>query len=63
MTINNQTIQSVESYKYLGVHLDNKINWKENTGVLLKKAQSWLFFLKKLRLNFGHQPKTVWFFL
>lgn len=49
MTINNQTIQIVESYKYLGVHLDNKLKWKDNTGVLLKKAESRLFFLRKLR--------------
>ncbi len=58
VTINNQTIEIVESYKYLGVHLDNKLNWKENTGVLLKKAQSRLFFLRKLR-SFDLSPRLL----
>lgn len=49
MTINNQIIENVVFYKCLGVHLDNKLNWKENTAVLLKKAQSRLFFLSKLK--------------
>ncbi|KAF7646812.1 hypothetical protein LDENG_00182090 [Lucifuga dentata] len=45
----DQQIEIVESYKYLGVHLDNKLNWKKNTNVLLKKASLRLFFLRKLR--------------
>lgn len=47
--INGQPIEIVQSHKFLGVHLDEKLNWKENTNVLIKKAQSRLFFLRKLR--------------
>ena len=61
VTINNQKIEIVESYKYLGVHLDNKLNWKENTGVLVKKAQSRLFFLRKLR-SFDISPRLLGIF-
>lgn len=61
VTINNQRIEIVESYKYLGVHLDNKLNWKENTGVLVKKAQSRLFFLRKLR-SFDISPRLLGIF-
>ena len=50
----------MESYKYLGVHLDNKLN-KENTGVLVKKAQSRLFFLRKLR-SFDISPRLLGIF-
>lgn len=49
VTIKGQQIEIVGSYKYLGVHLDSKLNWKENTDVIVKKAQSRLFFLRKLR--------------
>ena len=38
VTINGQLIEIVQSYKCLGVHLDEKLNWKENTNVLMKKA-------------------------
>lgn len=41
--INGQKI--VQSYKYLGVHLDSRLNWKKNSEVVFKKAQSRLFFL------------------
>ena len=39
----------VTTYKYLGVHLDNKLDWSVNTDALYKKGQSRLFFLRKLR--------------
>ena len=42
-------IEVVTSYKYLGVHLDNKLDWSLNTDTLYKKGQSHLFFLRKLR--------------
>ncbi|KAK0147910.1 hypothetical protein N1851_012371 [Merluccius polli] len=44
-----QPVEVVPSYEYLGVHLDNKLDWKENSRVTFKKAQSRLFFLRKLR--------------
>ena len=42
-------IEVVPTYKYLGVHLDNKLDWSLNTDALYKKGQSRLFFLRKLR--------------
>ena len=38
-----------ESYKYLGVHLDEKLNWKCNSEAVYKKGQSRLYFLRKLK--------------
>jgi len=35
--------------KYLGVHIDNKMDWTKNTEVLSKKGQSHLYFLQRLR--------------
>ena len=39
----------VQTYKYLGVHLDSKLDWAANTEALYKKGQSRLFFLRTLR--------------
>ena len=47
--IRGQPVEVVPSYKYLGVHLDSKLDWKENSRVTFKKAQSRQFFLRKLR--------------
>ena len=34
---------------YLGVHIDNKLDWGKNTDALYKKGQSRLYFLRRLR--------------
>src|SRR4029434_9181888 len=39
----------VNAYKYLGVHLANKLDWSANIHVLYKKGQSRLYFLRRLR--------------
>lgn len=39
----------VENFKYLSVHLDNRLDWKYNTEAIFKKGQSRLYFLRKLR--------------
>ena len=39
----------VQDYKYLGVYLDNKLDWAKNTEAVYKKGQSRLYFLRKLR--------------
>ena len=42
----------VQSYKYLGVQLDNKLDGTGNIDVLYKKGQSRLYFLRRLS-SFG----------
>ncbi|TWW77710.1 hypothetical protein D4764_12G0011000 [Takifugu flavidus] len=45
-------IEIVEEYKYLGVHLNNILDWTHNTDPLYKKGQSRLHLLRRLR-SFG----------
>lgn len=45
-------IEQVDSYKYLGVHLNNKLDWTHNTDALYRKGQSRLYLLRRLR-SFG----------
>ncbi|TWW67332.1 hypothetical protein D4764_02G0003730 [Takifugu flavidus] len=47
-------VEVVESYKYLGVHLNNNLDWTHNTDALVKKGNSRLFLLRRLR-SFGVQ--------
>ncbi|KAK0154710.1 RNA-directed DNA polymerase from mobile element jockey [Merluccius polli] len=52
VNIQGLDIEVVESYKFLGVHLNNKLNWTDNTHALYKKGQSRLHLLRRLR-SFG----------
>ena len=47
--IQDQEVEIVDTYKYLGVVIDNRLNWAPHVDKVLKKTQSRLFFLRKLR--------------
>ncbi len=42
----------VDMYKYLAVHVNNKLDWSDNISVLYKKGQSRLQLLMRL-IKFG----------
>ena len=52
MNIQELDIEMMGAYKYLGVHLNNELDWSDNTDVLYKKGQSCLHMLRRLR-SFG----------
>ena len=47
--INGEWVKMVDTYKFLGVHTNNKLHWSSNTKALCGKGQSRLFFLTRLR--------------
>ncbi|KAI4894307.1 hypothetical protein NFI96_005585 [Prochilodus magdalenae] len=49
ISIKGVSVDTVEDYKYLGVHIDNKLDWAKNTDALYRKGQSRLYFLRRLR--------------
>ncbi|KAI9999481.1 hypothetical protein NQD34_018495 [Periophthalmus magnuspinnatus] len=49
VVIAGESTEVVQSYKYLGVHLDNKLNRSAHTTAAYKTGQSRLFFLRKLK--------------
>ena len=49
ISINGVTVDVVSDYKFLGVHLDNKLDWTKNTEAVYKKGQSRLYFLRRPR--------------
>ncbi|KAI4900662.1 hypothetical protein NFI96_006187, partial [Prochilodus magdalenae] len=59
VTIDGEKVEVVGTYKYLGVHLDNKLDWSSNTSAVFRRGQSRLYFLRKLR-SFGVCTKLLW---
>lgn len=49
VSIQGVDVDIVEDYLYLGVHIDNKLDWVKNTTALYRKGQSCLYFLRWLR--------------
>ncbi|KAI4903986.1 hypothetical protein NFI96_007177 [Prochilodus magdalenae] len=49
ISIKGFDVEMVRSYKFLGVHLDERQDWSVNTDSVYKKAQSRLYFLRRLR--------------
>ncbi|TWW57369.1 putative RNA-directed DNA polymerase from transposon BS [Takifugu flavidus] len=47
--ISGKDVDIVPSYKFVGVQLDNKLEWSTNTDAVYKKAMSRLYFLRRLR--------------
>ncbi|XP_054588462.2 uncharacterized protein [Nothobranchius furzeri] len=47
--IEGEEVEVVNKYKYLGLWVDNKLDWSCNTDHLYKKAQGRLYFLWRLR--------------
>ena len=52
VNIQGLDLEIMERYRYLGVHLNNKLNWSHNADLLYKKGQSRLLLLRRLR-SFG----------
>ncbi|XP_072006908.1 leucine-rich repeat-containing protein 2 isoform X1 [Engystomops pustulosus] len=49
VVIHGTDIEAVKSYKYLGVLLNNKLEWAENINALHRRGQSRLHLLRRLR--------------
>ena len=49
LRIRGEVVEEVADYKYLGVVIDNGLDWKSNTEAVYKKGMSRLYFLRKLR--------------
>ena len=50
LEINDESVETVAPYKYLGFTIDNKFNWPAHVDVLCNKLNTRLFFLKKLEV-------------
>ena len=42
MILNGQSIKSSMTVKFLGIHIDRELNWKEQVGAVIGKGREWL---------------------
>ena len=49
-------VEQVESFKFLGVHITNKLEWSKHTKTVMKRARQNLFPLRRLK-RFGMGPQ------
>ena len=50
--VKGEAVEKIETYKYMGVVFDSKLNLKENINSVLKKVNTRMYCLRKLR-SFG----------
>ena len=49
LVIKDQEIEQVQTCKYLGVMIDDKLNWQMHSSAVCKRLNRRMFFLRKLR--------------
>ena len=60
--IKDEAVERVETYKYLGVVFDSKLNLKENINSVLKKVNTKMYCLRKLRYFADNSGMLVTFY-
>ena len=62
VVINEQIVEIVDKYKYLGLVIDLKLNWSEHVNILLKRLNQRLYFLRRLRsFNFSSNSLKMFY--
>ena len=56
MLIDGAVVEQVESFKFLGVHITNKLTWSKHTKTVVKRARQNLF--RRLK-KFGMGPQIL----
>ncbi|KAK1785226.1 hypothetical protein P4O66_018626, partial [Electrophorus voltai] len=59
--IGGTTVERVDSFRYLGVHISQDLSWSRHTNSLAKKARQRLYHLRCLR-DFRLPSKVLWNF-
>jgi hypothetical protein len=56
--IDGALVEQVESFKFLGVHITNKLTWSKHTETVVKSARQNLIPLRRLK-RFGMGPQIL----
>jgi hypothetical protein len=56
--IDGAVVEQVESFKFLGVHITDKLSWSKHTKTVVKRARQCLFPLRRLK-RFGIGPQIL----
>jgi hypothetical protein len=58
VNIGGAVVEWVESFKFLGVHITNKLSWSKHTKTVMKRGRQNLFPLRRLK-RFGMGPQIL----
>lgn len=61
LAIDQDDIEMVSNYKYLGTHIDKDFSWNTNTQTIVSKVNQRLYLLRKLK-TFNIRRETLLFF-
>jgi hypothetical protein len=56
--IDGAVVERVESFKFLGVHITNKLSWSKHTKKVMKRARQHLFPFRRLK-RFAMDPQIL----
>ena len=56
--IDGAVVEQGESFKFLGVHITNKLTWSKHTKTVMKRARQNVFPLRRLK-RFGMSPQIL----
>ena len=56
--IDGAVVEQVESFKFLGVHINNKLEWSKHTKTVVKRERQSLFPLRNLK-RYGMGPEIL----
>ena len=56
--IDGAVVEQVQSFKFLGVRINNKLEWSKYTKTVVKRTRQSLFPLRKLK-RFGMGPEIL----
>jgi hypothetical protein len=56
--VDGAAVEQVESFKFLAVHITNKLMWSKHTKTVVKRARKNLFPLRRLK-RFGMGPQIL----
>ena len=60
LTLNQEEVQEVTSYKYLGIQIDNRLKWKEQAQRATANATKWILQFRRLtKINTGIKAKLM----
>ncbi|KAK3547972.1 hypothetical protein QTP70_001642 [Hemibagrus guttatus] len=55
--INGSEVESISSFKFLGIHISEDLSWHLNTSTLIRKVQQHLYFLRTLKKRSSPIPQ------
>ena len=58
INIDGAVVEQVASFKFLGVHLTNKLSWSKHTKTVVKRVRQHTFTLRRLK-RFGTGPQIL----